>query len=112
MPHHPEQNVLCEVFILFIGLNIAGTKGVSRKEEALTFKCRYSSGIAQGLTGGQSQPGRSRCGVQIANELRQFCLDPLFRSRRQLLCSPELVRPLVKVIKVHRVKCTSLAVVP
>ena len=102
MPHDPEQNVLRQVFISFVSFDIVNAEGASCKEEALALECRHSSGITQGLTGGQSQLGRSRCGVQIANESRLLCLDPPFRRRGQLLRSPELVRPLAKVIKGHR----------
>ena len=94
MPHDPEQNVLRQVFISFVSFDIVNAEGASCKEEALALECRHSSSIAQKLTRGQSQPGRSRCGVQIADESGQLCLDPPFRLRGQLFPCPELVRPL------------------
>src|SRR5262249_12839639 len=115
MPHHPEQNVLRKVFILFVCFNKLHTERVSRKEEALAFEGSHSSSIAQKLTRGQSQPGRSRCGVQIADESGHLCLDPPFRLRGQLFPRPEFVRPLGQVVKSHRAvvsiesECTSLA---
>jgi hypothetical protein len=99
MPHDPEQNIFRKVFILLVCLDIVDTKGVSCKEEALAFECGHSSGIAQGLTGRQSQPRRSRCGGQIANECRQLGFDLSFR-RGQLFPSPELLRPLAQVVNV------------
>src|SRR5438132_599787 len=45
MPHHPEQNVLRKVFILFVCLDIVGAKSASCKEEALALECRHSSGL-------------------------------------------------------------------
>ena len=101
MPHDPEQNIFRKVFILLVCLDIVDTKGVSRKEEALAFECCHSSGIAQGLTGRQSQPSRSRCGVQIADECRQLGFD-LFFQRDQLFPSPELLRPLAQIVKRQR----------
>jgi len=72
-----------------------------RKEDALALERRHSSGIGQGLTGRQPQPGRGRCGVQIANKLWQLCLDQPFRRGTQLLPSSESIRPMAKVVKGH-----------
>jgi hypothetical protein len=69
MSHHPEQNILAEIFVLLVCPEIVGAEDTSCKKEALALECGHSSSIAQGFAAGQSQPGRCRCGAQIANEI-------------------------------------------